>query len=85
MSYISNGWINFKWFSGSYINNELNTDVYLCLQWLSDRKKRALQKKDVGEFSSRRVLSNTRLVHRHHMQVQGRLLTDWYTEVISKS
>lgn len=82
MSYISDVWITFKWFSGSYMNNELNTDVYLCLQWLSDRKKRALQKKDVGEFSSRRVLSNTRLLHTHHMQVLRTLLADWYTEVI---
>lgn len=59
------------------MHSELKTDVYLCLQWLSDRKKRALQKKDVGEFSPRPVLSNALLLHTHHMQVQRRLLTDW--------
>ena len=31
--------------------HNVNTDVCVSLQWLSDRKKRALQKKDVGEFS----------------------------------
>lgn len=58
------------------MKNELRIDLNLFLQWLSDRKKRALQKKDVGEFSPLRVLGNTRLLHIHNVQVQRRLLTD---------
>lgn len=41
------------------MNNELKTDLYISFQWLSDRKKRALQKKDVGEFSHHRALTET--------------------------
>lgn len=55
------------------MNNELKTDLCISFQWLSDRKKRALQKKDVGEFSHYRALADSRL-HVYNVQVQRETL-----------